>query len=265
MLRDNALVELRKKFKKAEQERDELKLKLENFQTSSKNLSKLLTSQITDKTGLGYDNHMFNSTVFDSDELLSSESNVSMPTSPVYDRYESRKGYHVVPPPYTRTFIPPKHDLVYHDAPTVNKTVLTAFNVEPKDDSEGEPMPTKKAPSFVQTFEHVKTPRPSVKPVEHPILAENLRKDIPMHVVPTTVLTRSRLVPFNAARPVNNAAPQTKVHHQRPTKHGVNKAHSPIRRPINLRPSPQTINFHQKVITVKANQVNIVQGVKGNW
>nr|GEY77130.1 ribonuclease H-like domain-containing protein [Tanacetum cinerariifolium] len=39
-------------------------------------------------------------------------------------------------------------------------------------------MPTQKAPSFVQTSEHVKTPRPYVKPVEHPILAENLRKDI---------------------------------------------------------------------------------------
>nr|GEX38270.1 hypothetical protein [Tanacetum cinerariifolium] len=65
------------------------------------------------------------------DELLSYESNVSMPPSLVYDRYESGKGYHVVPPPYTRTFIPPKPDLVYHDAPTVNKTVLTAFNVKP--------------------------------------------------------------------------------------------------------------------------------------
>nr|GEZ64183.1 hypothetical protein [Tanacetum cinerariifolium] len=38
-LRENALVELRKKFKKAEQKRDELKHKLENFQTYSKNLS----------------------------------------------------------------------------------------------------------------------------------------------------------------------------------------------------------------------------------
>nr|GFB54372.1 hypothetical protein [Tanacetum cinerariifolium] len=65
MLRDNALVELRKKFMKAEQEKDELKFKLENFQTSSKNLSKLLASQITNKTGLGYDNQVFNSTAFD--------------------------------------------------------------------------------------------------------------------------------------------------------------------------------------------------------
>nr|GEY72412.1 hypothetical protein [Tanacetum cinerariifolium] len=44
-LRDNALVKLRKKFEKAEQERDDLKLTLEKFQTSSKNLSKLLESQ----------------------------------------------------------------------------------------------------------------------------------------------------------------------------------------------------------------------------
>nr|GEX32261.1 ribonuclease H-like domain-containing protein [Tanacetum cinerariifolium] len=51
----------------------------------------------------------------------------------------------------------------------------------------------------------------------------------------------------------------------KPTKHGVNKARSPIRRPINLRPSPKNSNFHQKVTTVKANQFNGVQGVKGNW
>nr|GEZ73218.1 hypothetical protein [Tanacetum cinerariifolium] len=47
-LRDNALVALRKKFEKAEQKRDELRLKLEKFQTSSKNLSQLLASQTND-------------------------------------------------------------------------------------------------------------------------------------------------------------------------------------------------------------------------
>nr|GEX75814.1 putative ribonuclease H-like domain-containing protein [Tanacetum cinerariifolium] len=85
MLRDNALVELRKKFEAAEKERDKLKLTLENFHTSSKNLSKLIESQISDKTGLGYDNQMFKSTVFNCDELNSYESDVSVPTSLVYD------------------------------------------------------------------------------------------------------------------------------------------------------------------------------------
>nr|GFC64849.1 hypothetical protein [Tanacetum cinerariifolium] len=40
-------------------------------------------------------------------------------------------------------------------------------------------MPTQKAPSFVQTSKHVKTHRTSVKPIEHPTQAENLRKYIP--------------------------------------------------------------------------------------
>nr|GEZ31313.1 uncharacterized mitochondrial protein AtMg00810-like [Tanacetum cinerariifolium] len=130
MLRGNALVELRKKFKKAETER----------------------------------NH--------------SELDVSMPHSQVHDRYHSGEGYHVVPPPYTRTFMPPKPDLGFHDAPTSKETTPTVLNVEPKDESKGEPMPTQKVPSFVQTSKNVKTPRSSVKPVEHPIPVENLRKDI---------------------------------------------------------------------------------------
>nr|GEU43314.1 putative ribonuclease H-like domain-containing protein [Tanacetum cinerariifolium] len=85
-LRDNALVDLRKKFDKAKQESDELKLKLDKFQTSLKNLSQLLASQTNDKTGLGYDNQVFNSYVFACDEMFSSESDVSMPASLVYDR-----------------------------------------------------------------------------------------------------------------------------------------------------------------------------------
>nr|GEZ31078.1 hypothetical protein [Tanacetum cinerariifolium] len=84
------------------------------------------------------------------------------------------------------------------------------------------------------------------------------------HVVPTTVLIRYRLVPLTAARHVTSALPQTKVQHQRTTKHSVTKAHSPIRRPINLRPSATNSNFHQQVTTVKASQVNVVQGVKEN-
>nr|GEW83636.1 ribonuclease H-like domain-containing protein [Tanacetum cinerariifolium] len=144
--------------------------------------------------------------MFDCDEMFSSESGVSMPASSVYDRYKSGEGYHVVPPLYTGTFMPPKPALVFHDAPIVNETILTAFNVKPcitkptqdlsqtnrpfasiiedwvsdlEDGSEGEHMPTQKAASFVQTSKHVKPPRPSVKRVEYPIPTANLKTDIP--------------------------------------------------------------------------------------
>nr|GEU38879.1 hypothetical protein [Tanacetum cinerariifolium] len=86
-----------------------------------------------------------------------------------------------------------------------------------------------------------------------------------MHVVPTAVFTRSRLVPLNAARPVTTAVPKSTVKSPRPVKHVVNKAHTPIRRHINHIPTPRNSNFNQKVTTVKVKKVNTVKGTKGNW
>nr|GEW02873.1 hypothetical protein [Tanacetum cinerariifolium] len=125
-LKDKALVVLRQKFENAKQEKDTLKLKLEKFKTSSKNLSNLLVSQTNDKTGLGYNTQVFTSSMYESDELFDSESDESLPVSPPNDRYQSKDG----PPPYTGTFMPPKPDLVFHNAPNVNETIHTAFNVK---------------------------------------------------------------------------------------------------------------------------------------
>ncbi|GKB73576.1 hypothetical protein Tco_0934988 [Tanacetum coccineum] len=92
MLRDKVLTEHRKKFEKAKKERDDLKLTLEKFQNSSKNLSKLLDSQVSDnyKSGVGYDSQMD-------------------------DKNKTAEGYHVVPLPYTGNFRPPKPELVLAD------------------------------------------------------------------------------------------------------------------------------------------------------
>nr|GEY22895.1 hypothetical protein [Tanacetum cinerariifolium] len=51
------------------------------------------------------------------------------PPSILYDRFIPSGGYHVVPPPYTGTFMPPKLDLVFHTAPS-NETEHLAFNVQ---------------------------------------------------------------------------------------------------------------------------------------
>ncbi|GKB12140.1 ribonuclease H-like domain-containing protein [Tanacetum coccineum] len=101
-LRDNALTKLRKKFEKAKKERDDLKLTLEKFENSSKNLSKLLDSQVCDKfkTGVGFDNQVVDSQMFDSQEN---------------DRYKTSEGYHVISLPYTGNCMPPKSDLVLAD------------------------------------------------------------------------------------------------------------------------------------------------------
>nr|GFA71033.1 hypothetical protein [Tanacetum cinerariifolium] len=125
--------------------------------------------------------------------MFSSESDIRMPASPKYDRYQSREGYHAVLPPYAGTFMPCKPDLVFHDAPNVNETVHTTFNDElsptkpdkdlshthrpstpiiedwvsdSEDDSKADP--TQNASSLVQPTKQVKSPRPSVKPVGNP-------------------------------------------------------------------------------------------------
>nr|GEY74785.1 retrovirus-related Pol polyprotein from transposon TNT 1-94 [Tanacetum cinerariifolium] len=187
-LRDNALVSLRQTLEKAEQERDDLKLKLEKFQTSSKNLTKLLASQTNDKTGLGYNSQVFTRAMFDCDDYLSSESDESLPFSSLYDRFQSSDGYHAVPPPYTRIFMPPKPDLVFNNAPNGVETDHSAFNVKlsptkPDQDLSHPIRPSapiiedwvsdfedefkikapQNVPSFVQSTKQVKSHRPSVQ------------------------------------------------------------------------------------------------------
>nr|GFA23881.1 hypothetical protein [Tanacetum cinerariifolium] len=105
-------------------------MKLEKFQTSSKRLTNLLASQTSDKAGLGYNSKVFTQAMFDCDNYYSSESNNdSWPPSNLYDRFVPSGGYHAVPPPISRTFMPPKPDLVFH-TPPFDENEHLAFNVQ---------------------------------------------------------------------------------------------------------------------------------------
>nr|GEV80473.1 ribonuclease H-like domain, Gag-pre-integrase domain protein [Tanacetum cinerariifolium] len=77
----------KKLLAEAEKEKEELKTKLDNFQSSSKGLSKLLNSQMSakDKSKIG-----------------------DVEDSPVNDRFAKVEGMHVVPPPMTGIYMPPK-------------------------------------------------------------------------------------------------------------------------------------------------------------
>nr|GFC90637.1 hypothetical protein [Tanacetum cinerariifolium] len=128
-LRDTALATLRQKLDTTEKERDDLNIKLEKFQTSSKRLTDLLSSQTSDKAGLGYNSQVFTKDMFDCDNYYSSESDSeSWPPSNLYDRFVPSGGYHAVPPLVTGTFMPPKPDLVFHTPPSDENEHL-AFNV----------------------------------------------------------------------------------------------------------------------------------------
>nr|GEV79864.1 ribonuclease H-like domain-containing protein [Tanacetum cinerariifolium] len=153
-LRDTALATLRQKLDTSEKEMDDLNLKLEKFQTSSKRLTDSLASQTSDKAGLGYNSQVFTQAMFDCENYYSSDSdNDSWPPSNLYDRFVLSGGYHVVPPPLS----PPKPE---NDLPSRPSAPIIKDWVS---DSEEEDMPqvTMDVPSFAQFPELVKSPRHS--------------------------------------------------------------------------------------------------------
>ncbi|GJX91530.1 ribonuclease H-like domain-containing protein [Tanacetum coccineum] len=106
--------------RKVVKERDELKLKIEKWEESSKNLDELLNSQMSarDKTGLGYGtqlNEMSNNSKTDSEISLSvfDVRSSDEESTPANDRSSKADGYHVVPPPITGNFLTPRADISF--------------------------------------------------------------------------------------------------------------------------------------------------------
>nr|GEU66166.1 hypothetical protein [Tanacetum cinerariifolium] len=287
-LRDTALVTLRHKLKKDEQERDDLKLKLEKFQTSSKNLTDLLASQTNEKTGLGYNLQVFTKAMFDCENYYSSESDCEIWTpSNLYDRFQPSGGYHVVPPLCTGAFMPPKPDFVFNTAPTAVETDHLAFMFSLE---ESETKAQQFVPSFAQSSKHVKSPRHSVQPIETTIPAATYVPASPKsnssgkgrnrkacfyaplthskpqkHRLPTAVLTQSKPVSNTLVRPVSAALPNITVTRPRNAHQVVTKSKSPIRRHITHNPSSRTSNSPSRVNVVKVPVVSAVLGKQGTW
>nr|GEV64451.1 hypothetical protein [Tanacetum cinerariifolium] len=229
-LRDNALVVLRQNLEKAEQERDDLQLKLEKFQTSSKNLSELLSSQTNDKIGLGYNTQVFTRSMFDCDDYLTSESDKRLSPSPIYDSHSktgngdrrNRKA----------CFVCQSLDHLIKDCDYHEK---------------------KKA----QT-----PPRNHAQRGHHKQYAKMPLLNPQRHVVPTAVLPQSKLVPITAVRPLSTTVPKPTVTRPRQAKTVVTKPTLPPRRHINHSSSPKASNFPPKVTAAKAPMGNPQHALK---
>ncbi|GKA16089.1 putative ribonuclease H-like domain-containing protein [Tanacetum coccineum] len=185
----------KKLLAEAVKEKEELKTKLENFQSSSKGLSKLLNSQMStrDKSGLGYGNQIHEGVLSYEKEVLESvfdSRSSDVEDSPVHDRFANVEGMHAVPPPMTGNYMPPGPDREVDDSMFTYETLESVPElvvVEPKvvsqpkvwsdapiieeyeSDNDDEyviqPSKEQEKPSFtfVNTVKHVKTPREAVK------------------------------------------------------------------------------------------------------
>ncbi|GJT42492.1 hypothetical protein Tco_0951207 [Tanacetum coccineum] len=106
----------KKLLAEAQKEKEDLKAKVEKWHNSSKNLGKLLNTQMSanDKFGLGYGDHRYDGILSYENEVLQSvfmgkESDFENP--PLYDRFVTAGGMHVVPPPMTGNYMPSGPDI----------------------------------------------------------------------------------------------------------------------------------------------------------
>nr|GEW12755.1 hypothetical protein [Tanacetum cinerariifolium] len=244
-LRDTALATLRQKLETSKKDRDNLNMKLEKFQTSSKS------------------------------------DNDSWPPSNLYDRYVSSGGYHVVPPPMTGTFMPPKPDLVFH-TPLSNENEHLAFNVS---DSEEEDVPQvpKDIPSLAPSPELIKSLRhsgllsppymsvPSHVPLRTHSPSKGLRRTKKTYFVcksKTHLIKDCDFYDRNMAQrsyasrdihkhhaPMNHSRiPLHKVSATAPSKSKPSK--SPVRRPFFRHPSPKPSISPPRVNAAKPSAVS---------
>ncbi|GJT67015.1 ribonuclease H-like domain-containing protein [Tanacetum coccineum] len=130
---------LKMELEKVVKERDELKVKIEKWEESSKGLNKLLNSQMSakDKNGLGYGtqlDEMSNKSETDSEismsvfEVRSSDEEIT----PANDRFSKADGYHVVPPPITGNFLTPRADISFAglDEYAIRKKIIESKTTE---------------------------------------------------------------------------------------------------------------------------------------
>ncbi|GJU30816.1 ribonuclease H-like domain-containing protein [Tanacetum coccineum] len=138
----------KKLLAEAQKEKDDLKAKVEKWHNSSKNLGKLLNSQMSahDKFGLGYGDHRYDGILSYENEVLQSvfmgkESDFE--NLPLYDKFVKAGEMHAVPPPMTGNYMP--------------------FGPDINSEDEYESLPTKEqeTPSFAN--QQVKSPRETVK------------------------------------------------------------------------------------------------------
>ncbi|GJS24101.1 ribonuclease H-like domain-containing protein [Tanacetum coccineum] len=288
-VKDISIKYLKNQLEEALKEKDYLKLKLEKFKESSKNLTKLINSQISDKdkTGLGYDSQINESEVVHS-VFNSKESDVD--DSLVNDRFKTGKGFHAVLPPYTGNYMPSRPDLSFA---RLDDSVYKTKKLENGFES------IKKACFVCGSLNHlikdydfhdnkmVEKPELNnkgrvtglreIRPVWNNAQRVNHQNKLPhphfkRNFVPIAIAIKSGQVPVNAARqnspraatsistamPVNTFAPKQKLNDALPITYSYLKAHSPVRRAFNQKLAAKTNNFNEKVNTARVNNVTTV-------
>nr|GFA65711.1 ribonuclease H-like domain-containing protein [Tanacetum cinerariifolium]GFA70987.1 ribonuclease H-like domain-containing protein [Tanacetum cinerariifolium] len=208
--------------------------------------------------------------MFDCDEMFTSKTDESLLASPIYDRYQSGDGYHAVPPPYTGTFMPPKPALTVETSiPAANhKIAIPKPKINGNYNNRQACFVCKSLTRLIKDcnyYDQKVAQTPARNHAQRGNHQQYVRMTFPnpqRHVVPTAVLTQSKLVLLSAARQVTTVVSPTNVTRPRQARTVVTKPHSPPRRNINHSLSHKASNFPLKVTATKALMGNPQHALK---
>nr|GEZ55435.1 hypothetical protein [Tanacetum cinerariifolium] len=201
------------------------------------------------KTSLGYDSQFNEKEVLDVkeeevtetvfDNCLSDEEN-----SLANDRFKKGEGFHVVPPPLTRNYMPPKPDLSFAGLNDsiykfkISETV-TSLSKDVKDAPET-------STAFIEKPKEVRT-RKGTGHRECRLVWNNIQRiNHQNKFSPTTIFTRSGRIPISTTKPKAAASTSTT-------------------NPVNPTRPKQSVNFsNSKISAIKGNGVTAVKSSAGN-
>nr|GEU83028.1 retrovirus-related Pol polyprotein from transposon TNT 1-94 [Tanacetum cinerariifolium] len=243
-------------------EKDDLKEKLTKFEESSKNLTKLINSQMSanDKTGLGYDNQLSENEMPKFEIFkTASDSNVSEineDNNQAKDMYKVGIGYHAVLPPYTGNYMLPRVDLSFAGLDdSVFKFKISESRTSGKGTGQREVRPVWN----------------NARRVNHQNFSKMTHPHLKRNFVPTAVATKSGQVLVNAAKQnsaasTNTARPKVNTAAIKPNvnaKYNYFKPHFPKRRHFNQRSATKTNTFSRKVNAAEEKKETAVKTSAG--
>ncbi|GKB20464.1 ribonuclease H-like domain-containing protein [Tanacetum coccineum] len=185
--------------------------------------------------------------------------------------------YNVVPPPPTSLFVPPTIDLSNSglkefqqpefedwvsdcDEDDYEVMVLKSNNVSYKPEQANQPK--KLVQKLVLNNVKKGTGQREVRPVWNNAMRVNHQNfsNSRRNFVPTAILTKSGIVPVNAARPINTVAPKSFVNVSKTRPNAFQKSHSPSKRPFYQQITLKNRNLNDIVNNAKVNSVNTAKG-----
>nr|GEX57757.1 hypothetical protein [Tanacetum cinerariifolium] len=210
--------------------------------------------------------------------------------------FKRGEGYHVVPPPYIRNYMPLRADLSFAGLDNyvykskVSETIISVPKIDTNasttsKDSLEKPKTFRSSAPLIEEWESnsedenvfepkevKKTVKPSLEKiefvndrnttVENENKAENPRNLIKKWISTINAAKQSShraAASVSAARRVNTAASRPNMNNALPIIYSYFKAHSPVRRAFNQKSAAKTNNFNEKFNTAKVNNVTTVR------